>query len=301
MKAGLLVLSVVVLGSAIGRSETYFVDGSFVPHPDHPVLEVRMELFDVRDVSNAFTSLTEPVNGTTSLREYITPPEGAEQIKITFAADLPDFNIIPADVTLPVAPKIHVRRIAWLPAAKKREEVYLASFTQAKKSLEKSKRPSQAAKARVHAEYALAVAKTGNQKVEAAKLAAQANLAVNKADEAMQVLADTAAEPNFDKADEKKKKAFVGEWFDTVESVAKSEGAKPDNETGVVFTSVPVNSKVPEQLNDITKALSKVDPKFEAKAASRIPKESAVLGSRLAGTENVVRSELSRHPYTKSQ
>jgi len=298
MKRQLLAFSLVAISSAMVRSETCFVDGCFVPDPNHAIFLVTMTFFDVRDSNHPFAVSTKNVNGSTPFSEPITPPQAAEQIKVTFATDLSGFDIVPPDVTIRIGARMHARRVAWLPSTKKRDAVYLANFKQAEILLKESNDPSQAV---IYADYASALAKTGNQKVEAAKLEAKAHLANNRPDEALQVFTDTAQEPNFEKADKNKKKAFVGEWFDTVETAAKSEGATPDNQTGVLFTSVPANSKVPEQFNNLTKALAKVDPKFGAKATRLVPKQSAVLGSDLAGTENFVRGELSRHPYKSSQ
>jgi hypothetical protein len=107
---------------------------------------------------------------------------------------------------------------------------------------------------------------------------------------------EQADAPNFTKADDKKKKAFVGEWFDTIEKAAKSEGAAPDKDTGLILSSVPQNSEVPQQLEKLTKTLAKVEPGYSVKANKEIPEQTKSFGSELAAKENVVRAALERGP-----
>jgi hypothetical protein len=184
---------------------------------------------------------------------------------------------------------LDARDVTWIEPQKDPDDLYVESINKAVKS----KNPKDISQ---HAAYAAAIATSGNQKIEATKIQARADLSKKDPKDALLAFSKAAEAPNFTKADEKKQKAFVGEWFDTIEKAAKSEGAAPDKNTGLVLSSVPRNSEIPQQLEKLSKTLAKVDPGFSAEAARQVPGQSQALGSDLSAKENVVRSALSRGP-----
>jgi len=193
-----------------------------------------------------------------------------------------------------LSPLMHASTVTWIAGAATRDDMYLQNVKAAQTSLIKAKDVEEALD---HAAYAGAVASTANQKVEAARVEIKANLANNNPYEALTVFSKTTAEPNFEKADPSKKKVFVAEWFDVLELAANGEGANGNKKTGLIFPSLPADSKLPEEFEKFIQVLARINPGYTKEVSQLMPRQTAALGSELAAKENIVRTVLSRSPY----
>lgn len=294
-------LSAVCLVTLPHRSDSaegYFFDANFIPDPSQSTVRVQIDVFDVDDPQRNLGHYVQDVSGTTWFRQPLTPGQNTRQVKVFFSGQPAGFRMAPPEKILDLSPKMHVRDVTWLPVEKDSSSAYLESLKKAEVLVKGGKDPDRAV---AHAAYASALAETPSQRIEAGKVEAQANLAKNNPERALQVYSKTAKEVNFDTTGPEKKKAFVSEWFDTVETAAKAEGGSHNKKTGLILDSLPESSKTTHNFEELTTTLAKFDPSYERKATRSMPKQTSLLNSKVAAKENVVRAELSRNPYKSPQ
>ena len=148
------------------------------------------------------------------------------------------------------------------------------------------------------ANYALAVARTGDEKLRAANLKISVLLFERKPKDAFDVYHETAAEPLFGEASFQSKKSFVNQWFVNLEGAARNRGATYDRQTGLLFTSLPPSAKgMREQFASLTNAVLKTDQNRQR--ASRL--RQAIENGNVADQERVVREFLNRWPRPGSE
>ena len=293
----------IVLGLAsrnLISAATCFVDAMFVPAPKSRVSVVRVHVFDGRQAGQSLGNYIKSIKGRTWFKEPVTTLPDTQDLRIVFEIDTPanspKLQARPKEVLVKLDENVHVRDVTWIPQEADPNDIYLKNIASAHALLRKN--PDEAL---ARATYSRAIAQTANQKVEAAKIQAKANIAQKRTGDALDAFSSVAEDPAFERADKSKKKAFVKEWFDATEVVAKSEGARPDKETGLVFASAPQNSNATQQLEKLKNTLSKVDPTRGDNADQRISEQTQALGSKTAATENVVREQLSRGAYSSSR
>jgi hypothetical protein len=287
-------LPVALATSVSLRAGPCFVEANFVPPPTGAVIRVTVEFIDADDTTRKFGVRTRDVDGSTFFKEPITPAASTKRITIKFAPDVNGLKIYPSEITLDLSPIMHASTVTWIASAATRDDTYLQNVKAAQTFLIKKQDVEEALD---HAAYAGAVASTANQKVEAARVEIRANLANNNPYDALTVFSKTSAEPNFEKADPSKQKVFVAEWFDVLELAAKGEGANGDKKTGLIFPSLPADSKLPQEFEKFIQVLARINPEYSEEASRLIPQQSEIFKSELAAKENVVRAALLRSPY----
>jgi stage V sporulation protein SpoVS len=266
--------------AATAHNGPWFIDLYVVPPPKHPVLDFRLEFFDADDGQNLGDVIVH-ADGSTFVKETVTPNTGTKRIKMKFAPlDIDGLQIRPVDRIVELSPAMHAKTITWL-ATVTADKAYLDNVTTATTSLKKK----DVDEAIDRAAYAGAVATSANQRLEAARIEANGNLANNDAYSALAVFS-RVAEEGIDKADPSKKKVFIGEWLDVLDQAAKAEGTVPDKDTGLIFPSLASDSRLREAFNRFLEVFAAVIPTYQAKSAD-------LAKSDIAGREKLVRKELS--------
>jgi hypothetical protein len=268
-------------GTPPQHAQSYIIHIYVVPPQNKPHIKVGFEFIDADDGQSFGSPVSEDVWGSTDVSESIQPSEKTRRIKVKFEPlDIEGFKIKPVESNpIELRPKMY-GSVTWLLATVSEEKAYLDNVTTAASSLTKK----DANDAIARANYAGAVANTANQRLEAARIEANGYLAKNDPKAALTVF-DKVVNEGLKKADPSKQKTFLGEWLDVLEIAAKAEGAKPDKETGLIFSSLQPDSKLRNEFKKFTDVFAQIVPAFKENIAG-VPE------SDIAERERIARGEL---------
>jgi len=336
MKRFLLPTVILVIVASTLAARTCKVDGEFVPPPDCPAcpskFTVTIAIADESTGSSIGSPTSRNVDGHTPFKIRFSPPSETRRIKVAFTPSLPGFA--PSEQKLDLEPTVdtlNAHQVSWLPTGRDPSKIVFKNETKIKElissptptptprpkptrspppakrtrptpipspTISSTPAPGSASSALNRANYALAVARTGDEKIRVANLKISVLMFEHKPKDAFDVYRETAAEPLFAEASFQSKKSFVNEWFVNLEGAAKNRGATYDRRTGLLFTSLPGTAKgTREQFASLTKAVLKTDQ--DRQRTSRL--RQAIQNGNVADQEKIVREFLNRWPRPGSE
>jgi hypothetical protein len=245
--------------SAIGP---FFVGVYIIPPPDQPEIDVRIDFLDA-DTGDNLGGITKHIKGSKKITETLTPRAGTKRVTIKFEPlNVTNYRVKPAEKTMDLTSNMEASSITWI-ASVSDDKAYLDNVTTAGSILKKK----DADGAIERAAYAGAVATTSNQRIEAARVEAEAHLAKGDPAGALNVF-DRVSTEGIDKADPVKQKVFLGEWLDMLEEAAIQEGATADRDTGYLFGSLKSDSRLRKDFEMLSEAFGTVVPSYKQKASN---------------------------------
>src|SRR5262249_44019467 len=210
------IFALIPLASSL-QSRTCYVDGVFTPpDDDHRVFRVTIAFFDLRNSDKPLDTQFEDVNGSTPFTLAFSSPPGVERIKVAFTPALQGFDPVIKTFILSDIPnnKMHASFMTWIPAKTSQAKVYSDNRKKTTASVEAEQRGKQVSPVskRYRADdvnRVIALAPTGNEKIDAAQLKIKALLVRHDPRGAFQVYNDTVKDNIFYQADKSKKLAFL--------------------------------------------------------------------------------------------
>jgi hypothetical protein len=143
--------------------------------PEVPEIDVQIDFFDADDGASLGGD-TKKVDGSTSVKVAISPNESTKRVRIKFhPINIKNLAVKPSERIIDLKPLMYAKTVTWL-AGVTDDKAYLDNVTAARQSLNKK----DIEEAIDRSAYAGALATTGNQRLEAARLEASGYLAKNR-------------------------------------------------------------------------------------------------------------------------